>query len=110
MFWRVLWPRFERKLTSLDVRMRSHQALVDVEATAATIASTRAEELDAREYRRMWRFRDTITWLDPTDVLVDYERLKIQRLEGLGDWLFDEACVKKWQRGEYDILWINPEI
>ncbi len=107
MLWRVLWPRFERKLADIDARMRSHQALVDVEASAATMITTISAESDARDYRRMWRYRAVITWLEPTDVQTDYERLKIQRLEGLGDWLFEETCVKQWRGGDFDTLWIN---
>ena len=107
MFWRVVWPRFERRLASVDARMRSHQALVDVEASAATMISTLSAESDAREYRKMWRHRAVITWLEPTDVQTDYERLKTQRQAGLGDWLFEETCVKQWRKGDSDILWIN---
>ena len=107
MFWRVLWPRFERKLAEIGARIRSHQALVDVEASAATMLSTISAKSDAREYRKMWQYKAVITWLAPTDVQNDYERLKIQRMDGLGDWLFEEPCIKQWQRGESDILWIN---
>ena len=107
MLWRMFWPGFERRLEGIGARMRSHQALVDVEASAATMTSTITADSDAREYRRMWLYRAVITWLEPTDVQTDYERLKIQRLKGLGDWLFEETCVKQWREGAFDILWIN---
>ena len=107
MLWRVLWPRFERKLAKVDARMRSHQALVDVEASAAKMISTTSAESEAREYRKMWCYRAVITWLEPTDVQTDYDRLKIQRLPGLGNWLFEETCVKQWRRGDFHVLWIN---
>jgi hypothetical protein len=107
MLWRVLWPKFERKLGSIDTQMRSHQVRVDSEASAAAMVRTRAAELDAKEHRRMCQYRDAITWLEPTDVQIDYERYKFQRLEGLGDWLFQQTCVKRWRAGDFNILWIN---
>lgn len=64
-------------------------------------------ESDAEEYRRMWRFKHLITWLQPTDVQADHERLRFQRLEGLGSWLFEEPSFKEWQSRSYDVLWIQ---
>ncbi|RGP77369.1 hypothetical protein FLONG3_4507 [Fusarium longipes] len=80
--------------------MRSHQVLMDAEATATMIENT-------IEYRRRWQYKDVIAWLDPNDVQSDYERLKTQLLHGLGDWVLYEPGFKNWQSGRDNILWIN---